>query len=299
MCGITSAGDDMTDAPNPPDDHRAGPPPGAAPPPPAPSTPPPPAAGTPPPPSPPPPPVPSYAVVQRWRSVGGLSTALSWLFIANIAVGFFAIYALAHRLSLVHDIEHGTTPSFDRLTSSDDLVRGAGITLSTVMLITAVLFIVWMFRSAKNNEALGRPHPRFGPGWAIGGWFIPLADFVIPVLIMQDLWRGGDASVPRGGASWRAARGSGLIVAWWSVWLVSIGVRIASGTFVDNKNHFATISDLKASDRTEIVGLGITIVAAILAGMVVRAVTRRHEACLRAQHESFDGTTGSPPPPTV
>ncbi len=78
-----------------------------------------------------------------------------------------------------------------------------------VQLVIVVLFIVWMFRAAKNNEALGRSNARFGPGWSIGSWFIPIANLVIPVLIVQDLWRGAMPRVPaatRGGAT-RPVRG--------------------------------------------------------------------------------------------
>ena len=69
---------------------------------------------------------------------------------------------------------------------------------------TATVFIIWQFRSAKNNEVLGRIHPRYTPGWSIGGWFIPFANLVIPVRIFQDLWQGSDpenAQLPRPGTA--------------------------------------------------------------------------------------------------
>src|SRR5262249_60373252 len=74
-----------------------------------------------------------------------------------------------------------------------------------------------LYRAAKNNEALGRMNPRLGPGWAIGGWLIPIANLVIPFIIMDDVWRGADPSIPRGDPSWR--RSSTLAAIW--AWLVT------------------------------------------------------------------------------
>ena len=42
-----------------------------------------------------------------------------------------------------------------------------------------VVFIIWQFRHAKNAQVLGA-RGGLGPGWAIGGWFIPLANYVLP-----------------------------------------------------------------------------------------------------------------------
>ena len=63
---------------------------------------------------------------------------------------------------------------------------------SRCLVATAIVFIIWQLRSAKNNEVLGRIQPRYTSGWSIGGWFIPFANLVIPVRILQDLWQGSD-----------------------------------------------------------------------------------------------------------
>ena len=84
-------------------------------------------------------------------------------------------------------------------------MSGAAAFYGLTQLAIVVLFIVWQFRAAKNNEALDRRGARFGPGWSIGAWFIPLANLVIPVMIIQDLWRGATPSTERGDLAWRSA----------------------------------------------------------------------------------------------
>ena len=184
-----------------------------------------------PPPAPPPsssplplplPPLPSGPPA-RWRDHRGLVLALTVCFGVMLVSSALLAIALANRISVIHDVRGGDfTNILQRAQDADDYVSAASSLFVLVQVVIVVLFIVWMFRAAKNNEALGRRNPRFGPGWAIGSWFIPIANLVIPVLIVQDLWRGGDASRPRGDAHWRTAPGSWLVGWWWAAWLVSL-----------------------------------------------------------------------------
>ena len=58
--------------------------------------------------------------------------------------------------------------------------------------------ILWAWRSAHNARALGRTGARLAPGWAIGAWFIPIANFVLVYILFSDLWRSSDPeSEPR------------------------------------------------------------------------------------------------------
>ena len=54
------------------------------------------------------------------------------------------------------------------------------------------------------------------PGWAVAWFFIPLANLVMPLMMMRELWR---ASVnPR---DWQAEDAPMLIILWWVLWLAS------------------------------------------------------------------------------
>ena len=164
-------------------------------------------------PLPPPPPPPAVvAVPARWRDQRGLAVALVVLFGVMLCAAVVLSAALANRISVVQDFKAGDFGDIlNRANDADDFVNGASAFYSLTQLVIVVLFIIWQFRAAKNNEALDRPGARFGPGWSIGAWFIPLANLVIPVLIMQDLWRGATPSVPRGDPRWRSAKGSWLV----------------------------------------------------------------------------------------
>ncbi len=70
-----------------------------------------------------------------------------------------------------------------------------------------MVFIIWQFRHAKNAQVLGA-YGGLGPGWAIGGWFVPFANYVLPAMQMHQSSRASDIegraagrSGPRGRAS--------------------------------------------------------------------------------------------------
>jgi hypothetical protein len=155
-------------------------------------------------------------------------------------------------------------------------------------LAIAVVFIIWFWRAAKNNQALDR-HPRLGPGWAIGGWFIPLANLVIPVLIAQDLWKGSESARPRGDRAWRGEPASPLVWSWWGLWIAaSVAAAVSSlygpSVIDDGGTDFRPANMWLLAAAVALAG------AAALAVYVVRQLSERQEHCLAAQQQAWSAT---------
>jgi hypothetical protein len=227
----------------------------------------------------------------RWRDQRGLTVALVVLFGIMVCAAVVMSAALVNRISVVRDFESGNFSGdvIGRANDADSFVDGASGFYGLTQLTIAVLFVVWQFRAAKNNEALERRGARFAPGWSIGAWFIPLANLVIPVLIFQDLWRGATPSTPRGDPRWRSAKGSWLIGLWWAAWLLSLLRFGASNAGLHDSN---SLEDIEASNTVALVGVVATMVAAVLAAFVVWSLARRQLETLRAQRSTYDAAIG-------
>jgi uncharacterized protein DUF4328 len=212
--------------------------------------------------------------------------ALTILFCVMVLASALLAAALANRISVVRDVRAGHFVNIlQRAQDADDYVNAASTVFVLTQVVIAVLFIVWMFRAAKNHEALGRANTRFGPGWAIGGWFIPIANLVMPILIMQDLWRGSDVTRPRADPNWRATRGSWLIGWWWAAWVASL-VRFAyTGSGLHDSR---SLDDIQTSNTVALVGVVALAVAAVLALFVVRTLSARQLDTLRAQRAQYE-----------
>jgi hypothetical protein len=79
--------------------------------------------------------------------------------------------------------------------------------LSIVAVFATLLFVHGAFTAMRGRAS-------FSPGMAVGGWFIPLANLVLPALILRDAWR---TSVGKGGGiafAW--------MVAWWLTTIMTV-----------------------------------------------------------------------------
>ncbi len=75
-------------------------------------------------------------------------------------------------------------------------------------LAIGVLLIIWCYQV----HVARRGQTSFSPGMAIGGFFIPVANFVLVPLILRSAWKGVIG-----------AGGGLLILFWWLAWVLSIG----------------------------------------------------------------------------
>ena len=207
------------------------------------------------------------------QSLAGLATALTVLLWIEVALGIACAGALINRISVAGDLLHGDFLGFlERVRSADNAVGAAYSCFVLVGLAIAVLLIIWMWRVAKNAELTGCTQPRFSPGWTIGGWFIPLANLVIPVLIVQDLWRASEPGAPQGDPTWRRRSGSALVGWWWATHVASyLLVLRGSGS---------NLEELRTADTVACLGAVTATAAAILLVQVVRRITSRQQLAL-------------------
>jgi len=230
----------------------------------------------------------------RWRRQRPLEVALSVLFGVAAVVALARAAALGARLRALDD---DTAAEFARRArDADSLVRATDVAFGLVSVVIAACFIVWCWRAAKNQQALGRAPERLGSGWAIGGWFVPLANLVIPVLVIQDLWRGSDARIERGDPRWRIADRSWLVGWWWGLLLSALF--ISAGTPAEGQRFDA--GPARATNLLAIFGMVSAAAAAVLAILVVRRLGARQEACRAVQLASSpvataDATAGATP----
>ncbi|NEA43209.1 DUF4328 domain-containing protein [Streptomyces sp. SID11233] len=84
-------------------------------------------------------------------------------------------------------------------------------------LVAAVLFLVWF---GKARGAAGTMDPfafTRGRGWAIGAWFIPFANLVLPRRVASEMWNA--ARSPASESRWPDT-GDAIVREWWVLFVV-------------------------------------------------------------------------------
>lgn len=60
-------------------------------------------------------------------------------------------------------------------------------------LLSFILLLVWTYKAYTNLHSLKSRDLEYTPGWAVGWWFIPLANLVKPYQVMGELWNASDS----------------------------------------------------------------------------------------------------------
>jgi hypothetical protein len=119
---------------------------------------------------------------------------------------------------------------------------------------------LWTHRCYRNLPALGARGLRWSPLWAAGCWFVPLANCVLPFLVVRDMAVAGE---PRRSATF-------LLTAWWATWLATGLVPLLVNRQPVRAGHLpdAPLGALYYTGH---------LVAALLLIRLVRRVTRRQD----------------------
>jgi hypothetical protein len=157
--------------------------------------------------------------------------------------------------------------------ASDNRIMATALVTFVVAVGTIVAWCMWQHRAHANVRALGAEELMFTPGWAVGWWFIPLANVVQPVRAVRELWKASDPTA--GAVDWKSKPSTPLLPAWWTGWLLRVYV-FPSLAFsaVANKPH-PLAAELIVRDRYLLAGDAVTLITAVLAIMLVRRVTER------------------------
>jgi hypothetical protein len=133
--------------------------------------------------------------------------------------------------------------------------------------LAGAAFISWLYLGYRNVHGWGIRGLRWSQRWAIGGWFVPFANFGIPGSVVGELRRAGRTPPGMHVGSERST----LIRAWWTFFVAS---RVLG--FVANRADTKSVGlDLAASL--------LLAAAGVLAVPVIRDITdaqQRHIAAL-------------------
>ncbi|MFD7442336.1 DUF4328 domain-containing protein [Streptomyces sp. NPDC059909] len=207
------------------------------------------------------------------RAPVGLSYAVVALLGLVVLVDLVWIYAAALMRGLMGDVAEGDLSAYgDEGLDRAQLLLNLNPGFSAVaFLVTAIVFILWFHRARINAGVFGPDLQRRGPGWAVGSWFIPIANLWIPYGVAADVWDASDRDLGTPGR--RTSRA--VLNAWWAAWLGSWAVdRIATG--VDN--HAEDAAEIHEAMGLLILSNAADIAAAVLAILFVRKLTAMQHA---------------------
>jgi hypothetical protein len=151
-----------------------------------------------------------------FRDPGTLTRSLKLFLYLGIALGAVSLGSQLLELQLLNDMQAGRSPAPGAADSNDlrqQIVAGLRFVIFVVLI---VLFCIWIYRANHNARQLGAADMQFSPGWAVGWYFIPIANLWKPYQAMREIWQ-----VSANPAHWQQQPRGSILPLWWTFFLLS------------------------------------------------------------------------------
>jgi hypothetical protein len=209
------------------------------------------------------------------RPVTAMARWLGHMYIAVGGAAAMMVAALLNRSRALDDLSGRLDSGEIEAAGIDEALEGADafVAIASAALVVSgiavfVLLVAWAWRMDRNMRALGEA-PRLPGALAIAGWFVPIANLVVPYLFVRDYVRGLAAVAPRLGRTVRT--GDYRVAAPW--WAGQFALLLFSGG-PGQERTAAGVAELAGTDRGSAVGLAIFVVSAACGTMTFRRFSR-------------------------
>ena len=181
---------------------------------------------------------------------------------------------VASEAAYLRAVLNGETISPFAARASDERITAITGFALVLLIGTGISWCIWQHRGQANLHDLGRTNLVFTPGWAVGWWFVPIANLFKPFQSVRELWRASEPVLD--GAAWSGSSTWPVIGTWWACWIApNLLAWTARGMRTSDDLHTIVSGDYwwMASDA-------LLVLAAILAILIVRSVVERQRALM-------------------
>jgi hypothetical protein len=215
------------------------------------------------------------------RRIGGIATAIT---VSTLVAGIGGVVAAFVSASASTDAEAFLAGSITEAEFEDVLapVNSMQLLVTVATLTTAILTVIWMYRIAANIRASGRS-TTWSPAFAIFGWFLPPGVlYIIPFLVLRELWKASDPAPQASGDGWRRSGDNPVLWLWFVLFglvtAVLFAVQLASDDLdaITSPGLTSVAEGLADPGALTWVSPLVTLAAAGAWVVFVRQLTNRH-----------------------
>lgn len=204
----------------------------------------------------------------EYKPAASRAKVVMFVLVAIVAMDLVAVWSDLAEVNLLHRAGTPSGISFEEAQDNDARQGVVGIVQLFLYLVAAGFFIAWLNRMYKNAIAFADPAPRWGAGWTIGAWFVPILNLWRPKQLVNDVWESNSRT--GGGQAWVPT----LLAVWWGGWIVSTAIDQVSWTLYREAD---TLGESISASKVLIAADAADAVVAVLAFFVVRILTAGQE----------------------
>jgi hypothetical protein len=107
-----------------------------------------------------------------FRDLSGISKKLSLLLLIGIGMDILGIVSSLMQFNLLSHVSY----SMEDATANDLRERELALLQVGLYIVTVIVFGRWIYLAHRNLLSLDARYLRFGPGWAVGCFFVPIVN---------------------------------------------------------------------------------------------------------------------------
>ncbi|MDA3961271.1 MAG: DUF4328 domain-containing protein [Planctomycetota bacterium] len=190
-----------------------------------------------------------------YRSAKGRAMAATITLGASGLATLIGIFTTLSQRSLFSD----GYPSESAVEANDQQLMMVTVLQIVVWLVALICYLMWVNRVNKNADALSNGSLEIKSGWAVGWYFVPIANLWKPFTSMKEIFLGsGYSAVPP------------IVGIWWTVWVIQSLVARAVDRMYRNVDD---IPSLMAANGLDLVNMPLFLVALGCMVAMVRQLT--------------------------
>jgi hypothetical protein len=168
-----------------------------------------------------------------FHPTNNITVILTIIFTLNILMGIISIFVLYSEIHLLTQGIQGNTITLEQLKSYETQEMLIYIVNILLFFVTAIFFLVWIYRTSKNLISLGITNLKHSPGWAVGGFFVPFVNIIHPYSVVSELFKASNPAIPAN-ADWRSGKASITARIWWILFLLGSLMNIFLSKFINS-----------------------------------------------------------------
>lgn len=200
---------------------------------------------------------------------------VSFFLAAIVILEIVAVWSDYIQVQIINRIIRGDFVTMAEVIASDNRQATIGVIYLILLIITGILFLMWIHRTHRNLPSLGNTNLKYSPGWAVGWFFVPILSLWKPYQVTTEIWKASDPTTDiNDSTAWQKSPASSIVSSWWFLFIISALIGNIVMSFVLQAE---TPSELLTATWAVLIMDAIEIPAAILAILIVRNIDQRQE----------------------
>lgn len=222
-----------------------------------------------------------------YQEIQSLNTAIKivvWLYVAcQIVMMPVSLWFWQQMKNMMLNVSQSQVhdAAAENLDGGTMLTAGLLVLTVLVFITSAILIGVWIYRSHKNAKALQIQGIEQSPAWAVGGFFVPIANLFVPYRAMKSLVSGSLNALGKENIN--------LVGYWWAAWILGNGISRVSDSWSKSieralpenptPEQFLTyLADMQQTFYLDGISGVLLIASALLLLSIIKTVNQTHQA---------------------